>query len=309
MKKQVIIDCDPGHDDAIALMMAVGCEKLDVKLITTVAGNRSIEKTNTNTLKILSFLNSKIEVAKGASKPLIRELITGTEVVDGESGLAGYEFLEPTLKNSNRNALEAMIDVIRKADEKITLIPLGPLTNIATLLIVYPEVKEKIERISLMGGSSLRGNWSPSAEFNILVDPEAADVVFKSGIPITMCGLDVTEKAIVYKKDTDRFRTIGNKTGNVAADLVDFFTIYQLTQGFQGSPLHDPCAVAYVIDPTLIKTKKCNVQIETKSELTLGRTVVDFNGFTQLPKNVDVAYEIDREGFVDLIHNTIKNLI
>ncbi len=309
MRKPIIIDCDPGHDDAIALMMAFGSDKLDVKLVTTVAGNRCIEKTTLNALKVLSFIKADVEVARGAAKPLLRELITGTEVVDGESGLAGYPFEEPTVKLSDRTALEAMIDVIRKSEEKITLVPVGPLTNIATLLIAYPEVKEKIERISLMGGSSLRGNWSPSAEFNILVDPEAAQIVFNSGIPITMSGLDVTEKALVYRKDTERFRTIGNKSGNVAADLVDFFSIYQFSQGFEGAPLHDPCAVACLIDPTILTTKPCNVQIETKSELTLGRTVVDFNGFTKESKNVDVAYEIDREKFVNLIYDTVKNLI
>lgn len=311
MKKiPVIIDCDPGHDDAIALMLALGNEKIDVKAITTSAGNQTPDKTLNNALRILSFLEIKdIEVAQGAKKPLMRELIIAPEV-HGDSGLDGPELPEPSIEPSKRKAVEVIADVLRRSEEKVTLIPTGPLTNIATFLLTYPELKEKIERISLMGGAAKGGNWTPAAEFNILVDPEAADMVFKSGVPITMSGLDVTHKAQVYKEDIEKFRQLNNATGKLVAELLDFFSIFHKDDrfGFKGAPLHDPCAVAWVIDPTLIKTQKCYVEIETKGEFTLGSTVVDYNNISKKEKNVDVAFDIDRERFIEMIYEAVKNL-
>lgn len=311
MKKiPVIMDCDPGHDDAIALMLALGNEKIDVKAVTTSAGNQTPEKTLNNALRVLSFLGrDDIEVAQGALKPLMRDLIIAPEV-HGDSGLDGPYIPEPSFKASERRAVDVIADVLRNSEEKVTLIPTGPLTNIATFLLTYPELRDKIERISLMGGAADGGNWTPSAEFNILVDPEAADVVFKSGVPIVMCGLDVTHKAQVYDEDIEKFRGLSNATGKLVAELLDFFAIFHKDErfGFKGAPLHDPCAVAYVIDPSIIEIKKCHVEIETKGEFTLGATVVDYNDISKKEKNADVAFNIDREKFIQMIYDAVKNL-
>ncbi len=305
MRKPVIIDCDPGHDDAIALLLAFASDKIDVKAVTIVAGNQTLEKTLNNALKVLSFANIDVPVAKGFEKPLMRDLIIAPEV-HGESGLDGPELPEPTLKPSDLSAIELIAKVLRESDEKVTLIPTGALTNIARFLLCYPELKDKIERISLMGGACFGGNWTPAAEFNILVDPEAADIVFKSGIPITMCGLDVTHKALIYAEDIERIRSLGGKVAVMVAELLDFFSEFHLDTGFEGSPLHDPCAVAWVIDPSIIETKKLNVAIETKGQHTLGATVVDYYDVLGKEKNVDVAFDIDRERFVDMLVEAMK---
>ncbi len=305
MRKPVIIDCDPGHDDAIALLLAFASDKIDVKAVTIVAGNQTLEKTLNNALRVLSFANIDVPVAKGFEKPLMRDLIIAPEV-HGESGLDGPELPESTLKPSDLSAIELIAKVLRESDEKVTLIPTGALTNIARFLLCYPELKNKVERISLMGGACFGGNWTPAAEFNILVDPEAADIVFKSGIPITMCGLDVTHKALVYAEDIERIRSLGGKVAVMVAELLDFFSEFHLDTGFEGSPLHDPCAVAWVIDPSIIETKKLNVAIETKGQHTLGATVVDYYDVLGKEKNVDVAFDIDRERFIDMLVEAMK---
>lgn len=309
MKKPVIIDCDPGHDDAIALLLAFSSDKLDVKAVTTVAGNQTIEKTFNNALKVLSFAGIDVEVSRGAEKPLIRELQTAPEV-HGDSGLDGPELPPATLKPGMRSAVETIVDVLNKSSEKVTLIPTGSLTNIAQVFLTHPEAKNKVERISLMGGACYGGNWTPAAEFNILVDPEAASIVFNSGIPITMCGLDVTHKAQIYKDEIEKIRGIGNKVAVMVAELLDFFGKFHEAVndkfGFVGSPLHDPVAVAWVIEPSLITTKPCHVDIETRGEFTSGCTVVDYNDVLNKPKNVDVAFDIDREGFINMLYEAMK---
>ncbi|MEQ2129020.1 pyrimidine-specific ribonucleoside hydrolase RihA [Caldanaerobacter subterraneus KAk] len=304
-RKPVIIDCDPGHDDAIALLLAFASDKLDVKAVTTVAGNQTIDKTFNNALKVLSFAGINTVVSKGAAKPLVRDLITAPEV-HGESGLDGPILPPPTLKPSDKTAVETIIGILKESDEKITLIPTGPLTNVATVLLSEHEVKNKIERIVLMGGSMIGGNWTPAAEFNIVVDPEAASIVFNSGIPITMCGLDVTHKAQIYKEEIEKIRNIGNKVGVMVAELLDFYSKFYERFGFKGSPLHDPVAVAYVIDSTLVKSKMCHVDIETKGEFTDGCTVVDYYNITQKSKNVEVVLDIDRERFINMLYEALK---
>lgn len=309
MKKPVIIDCDPGHDDAIALLLAFSSDKLDVRAVTTVAGNQTIEKTFNNALKVLSFAGVEVEVSKGADRPLVRKLQTAPEV-HGDSGLDGPELPPAALKPSGRSAVETIVDVVSRSSEKITLIPTGALTNIAQVFLAHPEVKDKIERISLMGGACYGGNWTPAAEFNILVDPEAANIVFNSGVPITMCGLDVTHRAQIYKDEIDKIRGIGNKVAVMVAELLDFFGKFHEAVndkfGFKGSPLHDPVAVAWVINPSLITTKPCYVDIETRGEFTSGCTVVDYNDILKRPKNVDVAVDIDREGFINMLYDAMK---
>lgn len=305
MRTPVIIDCDPGHDDAIALLLAFASQMLDVKAVTIVAGNQTQEKTLNNALKVLSFAGVDVPVAKGDDKPLMRDLIIAPEV-HGDSGLDGPELPESNLKAVDMSAIELIAKTVRESDKKVTLIPTGALTNIAKFLLCYPELKEKIERISLMGGACFGGNWSPAAEFNILVDPEAADIVFKSGIPITMSGLDVTHKALIYDEDIERIRNVGGKVAVMVAELLDFFSKFHMDMGFKGSPLHDPCAVAWVIDPSIMTTKKLHVDIETKGEHTLGATVVDYYDVLKKEKNVDVAFDIDRERFVEMLVEAMK---
>lgn len=307
MRRPVIIDCDPGHDDAIALLLALSSDLLDVRLITTSAGNQTQDKTMMNARRLLSFIGATgVELARGAEKPLIRDLIIADNI-HGETGLDGADLGEPVIEESPRSALEAMRDVLAKAEGKMTIIATGPLTNVAILLLAYPELKQKIDFISLMGGAALGGNWTLSAEFNIYVDPEAAAVVFQSGIPIVMSGLDVTHKAQVLREDIGRIRAIGNRTGAVIADLLEFFSEhsppYFLSREphFKTAHLHDPCAVAYLIDPTLFDGIDCHVGIETCGRLTTGCTVVDMNRRSGRPDNAKVLLDLDRERFMDLI--------
>ena len=311
MKKiPVIIDCDPGHDDAIALIIAFGSDNLDIQAVTTCAGNQTPDKTLNNALRVLSFIEADVPVAQGALTPIIRKLIIAPEV-HGESGLDGPELPAPTLKPIESSADQLFVKILTESEEKITIIPTGPLTNIGILLSAHPEVKEKIERIILMGGAAIGGNWTPGAEFNILVDPEAADIVFKSGIPIVMCGLDVTHKAMIFKDETEKIRAIGNKTGKLVAELLDFFDIFHRKEGFgfAGAPLHDPCAVAYAIDPSIFTTKDYYVEIERCGEHTLGATVVDFKNRHGRDKNVKVVLDLDRVKFIDLMYKSFKKLI
>lgn len=305
MRIPVLMDCDPGHDDAIALLMALASDKLDVKLVTTVAGNQTVEKTLNNALRVISYAGKRVEVAMGAAKPLSRELMVAPEV-HGDSGLDGPELPPPTFEASKRNAIDAMVDVINKSESKVVLIPTAALTNIATLFLTHPEVKEKIEKISMMGGSCIGGNWTPAAEFNILVDPEAARIVFESGVPITMCGLDVTHKAWIFREDIEKVRSIGGKVSGMVAELLDFFEKFHLKFGFEASPLHDPCAVACLIKPELFRTKSVHVDIETSGEFTTGATVVDYYNVLKKDKNVDIVLDIDREGFVELLCESMK---
>ncbi len=308
MKIPVIMDCDPGHDDAIALIMAFSSEKIDIKAITTTAGNQTVEKTTLNALKIMTFLGAEIPVAMGCSKPLFRDLIIAPEV-HGETGLDGPVFPEKVYDKSSLHAVELMAKTIKESSEKITIIPTGALTNVALLLLTYPELTSNIKQISLMGGACWGGNWTPAAEFNILVDPEAAQIVFQSGIPVIMSGLDVTHKAIIKREDTERFRKIGTKAAILVAELLDFFAkFHDENFDFGGSPLHDPCAVAFLIAPELFTTKKCHVDIETKGKLTTGATVVDYYDVLKKNKNVEVVFEINREGFVDLIAELLEKL-
>lgn len=306
----IIIDCDPGHDDAVMLMLAVGSNRFDIKAITTSAGNQTQQKTLTNALKIMNLLGADIPVYKGSEKPLFRELIIA-DYVHGEMGMDGPVLPEPVRKHEPLPAIEAMATILGESQEKITLVPTGPLTNIATLLLAYPHLKSKIERISLMGGGAFRGNITPTAEFNIYVDPEAAAIVFNAGVPITMCGLDVTHKALVFQEDIERFRAIGNKTGNVFAELMDFFSIYYRSERPElegGAALHDPCAIAWLIEPSMFTTKSCYVDVETTGKLTAGTTVVDFFDVLKKTPNVDFVYDIDRERYIDLLFNSIQIL-
>ena len=233
-KIPVIIDCDPGHDDAMAILWALSSPRIELRAVTTVAGNQTIEKVTTNAIKVLTKAHrTDIPVAMGAKAPLIRKLVVGGEVVHGDSGLEGPVLPECGFDPSKLTALEMLVKTIEESEEKITLIPIGPLTNIATLFIVRPDLKEKIERISLMGGGAYMGNWTPAAEYNIWADPEAAKVVFNSGLPIIMSGLDVTHKAYITREENEILRAQGNEISIFAAELIDYFSRYHYeVEGF-----------------------------------------------------------------------------
>lgn len=301
--RPIILDCDPGHDDAISLILALSSNQLNPLAVTTSAGNQTPDKTLNNALRILTLLNrSDIPVAGGAIKPLARELIIADNV-HGESGLDGPKLPDPAFDPVKQNAIELIAQKVRQSSEPVTLIPSGPLTNIALFIANYPELHTKIERIVLMGGAAGVGNWTPAAEFNIFVDPEAADMMFKSGIPITMCGLDVTHQAQIMDEDIERIRQIPNPVAQCVAELLDFFMIYHRDPkwGFTGAPLHDPCTIAWLLKPELFTAQDCWVAVETKGEHTQGMTLVDRYQLTDKPSNATVLFDIDREGFVDLI--------
>ncbi|MDH0177216.1 pyrimidine-specific ribonucleoside hydrolase RihA [Aeromonas dhakensis] len=308
MALPVIVDCDPGHDDAIALILALASPELKVLAVTTSAGNQTPDKTLNNALRILTLLGrDDIPVAAGAPKPLARELIIADNV-HGESGLDGPKLPDPAFAPVAMTALELMAKCLRESPEPVTLVPTGPLTNIALLLAAHPELKSKIARIVLMGGAAGAGNWTPAAEFNIYVDPEAADMVFKSGLPITMCGLDVTHQAQVMDEDIERVRAITNPVAQCVAGLLDFFMIYHRDPkwGFAGAPLHDPCTIAWLLAPALFHGVECRVDIETGGTHTSGMTVVDRYGLTGKPANALVLLGLERAGFIDLLVTRLR---
>lgn len=301
--KPIILDCDPGHDDAISLILAMSSKALKPLAVTTSAGNQTPDKTLNNALRILTLLERHdIPVAAGAPKPLSRELIIADNV-HGESGLDGPKLPDPAFEPLAISGIELMAQKVRESDEPVTLVPSGPLTNIALFLSTYPELHCKVERIVLMGGAAEAGNWTPAAEFNIFVDPEAADIVYKSGIPITMCGLDITHQAQIMDEDIERIRVIPNPVAKCVAELLDFFMIYHRDPkwGFEGAPLHDPCTIAWLLKPELFSSYDCWVGVETKGEYTQGMTVVDRYQLTNNPHNTQVLCKLDRQGFVDLI--------
>ncbi|MGL5222810.1 MAG: pyrimidine-specific ribonucleoside hydrolase RihA [Plesiomonas shigelloides] len=299
----IIIDCDPGHDDAIALILALASPKLNVLAVTTSAGNQTPDKTLRNALRILTLLGRHdIPVAGGAPKPLLRELIIADNV-HGESGLDGSALPEPGFAPQALTAVELMAKTLRASAEPVTLVPTGPLTNIALLLSAHPELKAKIARIVLMGGSAGPGNWTPAAEFNIYVDPEAAEMVFSAGVPITMCGLDVTHAAQVMDEDIERIRAITNPIARTVAELLDFFMIYHRDPkwGFVGAPLHDPCTIAWLLRPELFEGIECHVSVETQGQYTVGMTVVDRYRLSPHEPNATVLLGVERQGFIDLL--------
>lgn len=302
--RNIIIDCDPGHDDATAILLALANkDKINVKGITTVGGNQSLDKITRNALSLLTLVKEPVKVAKGFSEPLMRKLKTGAKF-HGESGIDGPVMPEPIYKPESLNAVEFIAKIVRESKEKITIVAIAPLTNIAVFIKMYPELKDKIEMISIMGGGAYSGNVTPCAEFNIYVDPEAAKIVFSSGIPIVMSGLDVTNKAQVLEEEFSAIRDRG-KVSKFYAEMMDFYIISSRYFGCLGCSMHDPCAVAYLIDENLFKAQDALVNIETKGEYTEGMTVVDFRSKTP---NAKVLMDVNREEFVKLLLEAMNTL-
>ena len=305
MSIPIIIDCDPGHDDAIALLLALASPEVELRAVTTVAGNQTLEKITRNALKVLELAGrSDIPVAAGADRPMRRTLRTAAHV-HGESGLDGPALPEPTARPVDAHAADLLDELIEPG---VVLVPTGPLTNVALLLERHPDVRDRLERIVWMGGAISEGNVTPAAEFNAFVDPEAAAVVFGSGIPVTMIGLDVTHKALFTRAHAERLRGTG-AAGRVVAELSDFFQLFhERRYGMAGSPIHDAMAVAHVIDPTLVTTLHCNIEIETKSQHCDGRTVVDRWLVTDGPKNAYAGIDVDADRFLELLVDRIGSL-
>lgn len=306
----VIIDCDPGHDDAIMLMLAFGSRQFDIKAVTTSAGNQTQEKTLHNTLRVLTLIGEQPHVYRGSDKPLLRDLIIA-EYVHGKTGLDGTHLPEPGFAPKEESAINAIGSIVDKCTDQITIIATGPLTNIAGFLLLFPHLKNKLKKVVLMGGSIFRGNYTPHAEFNIYVDLEAAFIVFNAGIPVVMCGLEVTHKALFFEEDIALFRSIGNKAGKAVAELVDFFSLFYSQNRPElggGAALHDPCTIAWLISPAIFKSKPCHVDIETTGKFTSGATVVDYYNLLKKVPNAEVVYDVDRDAYVKLLYDTIATL-
>jgi inosine-uridine nucleoside N-ribohydrolase len=302
----IVLDCDPGHDDAIALLLALASPEVELLGVTTTYGNQTLEKTTANALRVLELVGrTDVPVAAGADRPLVRELAVADHV-HGESGLDGPALPPPSAKPVEADAVTFMAEQIAAAGRPVTLVPTGPLTNVARFLELHSPAN--VERIVLMGGSIGEGNVTPAAEFNIWCDPEAAERVFRRGLDVTMIGLDVTHKAIAGLGVTARLREAG-RVGVFIAELIEFFSLYhRRTYGWDGAPIHDAVAVATVIRPGLVETRHVNVEIEVESELCRGRTVVDRWGRTDRPPNVQVGVDVDADGFFDLLVERIATL-
>jgi purine nucleosidase len=311
MARPIIIDTDPGQDDAVAILMALAAPELEVVGITTVAGNVPQPLVTTNSLKLCELVGrTDISVYAGADRPLERDLYTA-EYVHGPTGIDGAELPPPVTNAASKGAVDFIIESCLSAgDDGITLCPVGPLTNIASAIAREPTIIPKIREVALMGGGFFAGgNTTPVAEFNIYVDPHAAAIVFNAGAPVTMFPLDVTHKALVLPDDLDRIRAIGTPVSEAVAGMLDFYETHDVEKyGIAGAPLHDPCVIAYLIDAALFSGKACWVDIETDSELTIGQTVVDWWGVTRAAPNVMVMADVDRPGFIDLVVESIARL-
>jgi inosine-uridine nucleoside N-ribohydrolase len=300
----ILLDCDPGHDDAIALMLALASPEVELLGVTTVAGNQTLEKTTANAIRLLEFAGrTDVKVAAGASTPLVRAPFVA-DYVHGKTGLDGPDLPPPQGAPVDRHAVDFLADKIREKNGGVALVPVGPLTNIALLLALHPDARP--ERIVLMGGAIAEGNVTPAAEFNIWWDPEAAERVFNSGIDVTMIGLDVTHKALFTQAHIDR---LVGRVGELVTELLRFYDqFHKSTYGFDGSPIHDAVAVASVLNPELVSTVERNVEIDIDSVLCRGRTVVDLWQRTDRQPNARVGVDIDADGFRELLIERINTL-
>lgn len=309
--RKVIIDTDPGQDDAVALLLAMASSELDILGVTVVAGNAPLALTEVNARKICELANRPdMPVYAGCDAPLSRPLVTA-EHVHGKTGLDGADLPEPEMRLQDAHAVDFIIDALRAAEPgAITLCPLGPLTNVAAALIRAPDVADRIAEIVLMGGGYFeQGNITPSAEFNIYVDPEAAKIVFGAGVKLTIIPLDCTHKALTNRARVDAFRALNTPVGTAVAGLTDFFERFDKEKyGSAGAPLHDPCVIAYLLKPELFQGRFINVEIETTSPLTLGSTVADWWRVSGRRPNATFMRDIDDAGFFALLTERLARL-
>ena len=310
--RKIIIDTDPGQDDAVAILLALASpEEIEVLGLTCVAGNVPLDLTTRNARIVCELAGKRdVKVLAGCDRPLGRDLVTA-EHVHGKTGLDGPDLPDPSMEMAEGHAVDFIIDQVRSQPPgSVTLCPLGPLTNIATALQRAPDIAERVQEIVLMGGGCFEGgNITPAAEFNIYVDPHAADIVFRAGIPIVVMPLDVTHKALVTKPRNDAFRALNSPVGTAVAQMTDFFERFDKEKyGSSGAPLHDPCVTAYLIRPELFQGREINVTIETESELTMGMTVADWWRVTDRPANATFMRDIDADGFFALLTERLARL-
>ena len=312
MPRKIIIDTDPGQDDAVAIFLALASPaEIEVLGIVGVAGNVPLHLSTTNALKIVE-VSGRLDtpVYAGCERPMVHKLVTA-EHVHGKTGLDGPTLPEPKLQLRAQHGVDFIIETLRNEPAgTVTLCALGPLTDLAMAFVRAPDIVPRVQEIVLMGGGCFEGgNITPAAEFNIYVDPEAADVVFHSGVPITMIPLDVSHMMLTTKERVERFRALGNRTGVVTAEMLDFFERFDVAKyGWDGGPLHDPCVIAYLLQPSLFKGRHVNVAIETHGELTRGMTVVDYWGVTGRAKNTNFLRSGDSDGFYDLLVERLATL-
>jgi inosine-uridine nucleoside N-ribohydrolase len=299
-RRRVVLDCDPGHDDAMAILLAAASPALELVAITTVAGNQTLDKVTLNARRVCSVAGiTDVPIAAGCERPMRRDQVVAGDI-HGASGLDGVDWDEPTVGVDPRHGVDVIIE---SADAgPLTLIAVGPLTNVATALERAPHIAANIERISVMGGAIGLGNRTPSAEFNIYVDPEAAAAVFASGIPITLVPLEVTHQALATDAVLDRIAALGSPVAGMSVALMRFFAeTYERVFGMSAPAVHDPCAVAAVIQPSIVQTRLVNVSIDTTSGISAGRTACDIHGVTGEPPNAEVALDLDVPAFWDLM--------
>lgn len=311
MARPIIIDTDPGQDDAVALLAALGSPELDVRAITAVAGNVPLPLTARNARIMVELAGRPdVPVFAGCARPMVRSLTTA-EYVHGPTGIDGADLPEPTVPLAEGHAVDYLIDAVMSSDVgELTLCTLGPLTNVGMAMVKEPRLASRLRELVMMGGGFFEGgNVTPAAEFNIYVDPHAAHVVFTSGVPITMMPLDVTHKALTSDARVQRFRELGTRAGDAVAGMLDFFDRYdEAKYGTDGAPLHDPCVIAWLLEPQLFSGRDCHVAIEHHSETTMGMTVIDWWGVTGEPATAHVVNEIDADAYFELLVDRVGGL-
>lgn len=310
MKRKIILDCDPGHDDAVAMILAYGSPKIDLLAVTTVAGNQTLEKVTYNARSVSTMINmNDVPIAAGAVNPLVQEVESAGDI-HGETGLDGTELPEPKVPLSDIHAVDLIIDLImNNPANTLTLVPTGSLTNIALAVRKEPKIVDRVQEVVLMGGGYHEGNWSAVAEFNIITDPEAADIVFSENWKITMVGLDLTHQAVATPEVFSKINDIGTGTSKFIKELLLFFRdTYKENQGFDSPPVHDPCTVAYLIDSSIVSTMSVPVRIELNGNLTRGMTVADFRYPIPENCNTSVAVKLDHKKFWNLVYDALKNI-
>ncbi len=305
-RTKIILDCDPGHDDAVAIMLAGKSPKIDLLGITVVAGNQTLDNTQRNALNVVQCLGLDVPVYAGCGQPMIREKMTAGDI-HGKTGLDGPVFEPLTRKLEPEHGVNFIIRTLMESSDPITVVTTGPMTNLGMAIRMEPRIVEKIQRIVLMGGAYTNGNVTPAAEFNIIADADAAYVCFTSGRPITMVGLDVTRKALCYPSIVERMDKVGNKASKLFVDLMKHFCKSQKEVfGWEGGPLHDPITVAYLIDPTVLTTKPMHAEIDIRGTQSYGRTNCDYFGYQKKEPNADVAIDIDVEKFWNMIEEGLR---
>lgn len=309
MSKPIILDCDPGHDDAMAILLACGCPDIDLLAITTVAGNQTLEKTTLNARRVCTAAHiDDVPIYAGCDRPLVRPQIIAADV-HGESGLDGPVFGEPTVPVSDEHAVEFLVRTLMASNGDVTLVPVGPLTNIAMAVRREPRIVDRTRGVVLMGGAYARGNRTPAAEFNILADPEAAAIVFEAGWPLTMVGLELTHQAGASERVIEEIGRIGTALSATVVQLLKFFGgTYREVHGFEAPPVHDPCAVARVARPELLTVRDAFVTVETHGQWTAGMTVTDFDLQLGHEANAEVATHLDADGFWTLMLDALRAL-